>query len=303
MFLVNDAIIERLSEGSADSVRRLQGIGFTPFWLIERTVDETGQPVDDPDPEKPLPKNHRLERFSLWHWSHRAASAEGVQEWWPILERALRDPASRQPHRMLADHLGDAIAASAWSGETAAVLYSWDRSLRQKVPQWGRKILMNRLLDSMEAHGNRLVPLLVALHQSDRLTDKDWSVAQRPSYAQDPVTFLFQDRAWDALHTLLAHGADPVLRNGAPLVTELLQDLAGTPDAVDPGRTRLLGTLLARQTEALSSDQTRLLTMLSRRLARDPHADPTLVAELDASSRAQAGHTVKPVTSRRRQRS
>lgn len=301
--LIEDTIINGLREGNPEVVRRLQTMGYTPFWSIGQLVDEAGEPVTVVDSEKPLPAHCRMERFSLWHWSHRAATHEGVECWWPTLERKLGSKTEGAPGQVLASHVTDAVLASALSNETEATLYTWDRALRQKLPLWERKVMVNQLLNVMETQGNRLVPLLQVLHAQQRLTAADWTVAQRQTYAADPVQFLFNNRAWDALHVLLSGGAEPTLLTGETLVNRTLALLDTHAETVDPGMTRLLGTLLAQHPDRLAPAQEQRLNALAQRL-ETAETDPELVSHLIASRRAQSAQTqpAPPAAARRRQR-
>jgi hypothetical protein len=222
--IVNDAIINRLVGGQADGVRRLKAIGLSLAWGLDRVVDADGLAVSL-EPEGPLPADHQIERFSLWHWSHRAARPDGVAEWWLDLERQLEQSAPAVQARLLVERLEDALDAAALSGETLPALYTWNRALAQSAPQWERKVMVDRLLNVLERQGNRLSPLLRQLHQEEHLTASDWDPVNRRRYAADPVSFLYEGRHWEALRVLISAGADPVRLNGTTLLDETVRQV------------------------------------------------------------------------------
>lgn len=285
--IVNDAMINRLVQGEAQGVRALRQIGLSLPWCIDRVVDLEGNPVAI-EPDAPLSSEHRVERFSMWHWSHRASQAGGVQEWWASLDAMLAQaqPAKQAP--MLAQRLEEAIEASALSGQTAPAIYTWVRALGKQLPRWERSVMVHQLLNVMERQGNLVSPLLQRMHLDDLLTPQDWSVESRKRYASDPVGSLYDNRAWDALWVLLKHGASPSRLSGISLldqtVARVRMGLQGGENP-DGSAIRLLGQMLDLHSEALPVELQSDLDKIVRALP-----DEELAAELKAQVRAHQAH-------------
>lgn len=285
--IVNDAMINRLVQGEAQGVQALRQIGLSLPWCIDRVVDLDGNPVAI-EADAPLSSEHRVERFSMWHWSHRASQAAGVQEWWVSLDAMLAQARPAEQAPMLAHRLEEALEASALSGETAPAIYTWVRALGKQLPRWERRVMIHQLLNVMERQGNLISPLLQRMHLDDLLTPQDWSVDSRKRYASDPVSFLYDQRAWDALWVILKHGAHPSRLSGESLLDQTVTRLKmGLPsdDAPDASAVRLLGQMLELHPEALPAG-------LKADLDKIVHALPEggLAAELKAQLRAHQAH-------------
>lgn len=245
--LVNESIIHRLTEGDAESVRRLRSIGFTFHWMVERLLNAEGEPLVVNE-EGALPEGARVERHSVWHWSHRAPCADAVAEWWHGLHAVLEQATTPPPARVMAHHLEDALSASALSGETVPMVYTWRHAMALRMPSWERKLMLDRLFNSLERHGDRLVPLLDALAQESLLTARDWEPARRASYVRDPLTALYQAGAWDSLKALHAQGAALVLWPSQRSVLDDLVDRLRSGESV-PGAAPFLLHLVDQQAE------------------------------------------------------
>lgn len=298
--LVNESIIHRLTEGDAESVRRLRSIGFTFHWMVERLLSADGAPLvinEDGD----LPPGARVERHSVWHWSHRAPRADAVAEWWQGLHATVDQAAPSERARLLAHHVEDAILASALSGEAAPTVYTWHQAQGMKAPAWSRKLMMDRLLNGLEQHGDHLVPLLTALATEDLLTAEDWSPASRARYVQDPVTRLYEAGAWDALSALEAQGAElTVGPTRRPLMDDLMARLRS--GSAQPRAGEFLVQWVERQPQ-VSPEQVDILARVGPNLENDD-----LRARIQALRRRhQAAQTVAdapiPAATRPRRRS
>lgn len=286
--IVNDAMINRLLDGDDESVRRLKSIGLSLTWCIDRVINEHGEPVSL-EAEGSIPAGHRVERFSMWHWSHRAHQPEGVAEWWNSLERQLAQTEPQGQARILEERFIDALTASALSGETQPALYTWTRAMDQGVPQWERKVMVDRLLNVLEEQGNRLSPLLRRLHMEEHLTAKDWTDQSRKRYVTDPIDFLYRKRAWEALRVLLDADAAPVFRHGEPLLDETVHQVHASliqGQSPDAEAIRLLGYMLLRQAATPLDPEVRLkMQKIEKFLEGTEHQ-----AEFIGHARAQKAH-------------
>lgn len=291
--IVNDAMINRLVEGDAQSVQNFKSLGLSLTWAIDRVVDEDGDPMAT-EVTGVLSPGQQIERFSLWHWSHRANKADGVVEWWKGMDRELYRLSEAEQAPFLATRLEEAIEASALSGETVPALYTWGRALEQTLPLWERKIMLNQLFNVLERQGNRLSPLLDRLHATQHLTSKDWSPSRQKSYAIDPVSLLYDNRSWDALRIILEAGAAPVHRNGTPLLNQLAtQAKLGLTEgnAVDTQALDFIGYMLTQlRGEELSPSLRSDLTAIERSLKNTDYQ-----AALTAHLRAHTSHTQEKV--------
>lgn len=298
--LVNESIINRLTEGDAESVRRLRSIGFTFHWMVERLLGASGE-VLVVDEDGALPEGARVERYSTWHWSHRAPCADAVAEWWTSLAAVVSQAPKLEQSRLLAQHVDEAIVASALSGETAPAVYTWHRALDLRVHAWNRKLMMDRLLNNLERHGDRLVPLLRTMGDEGLLTASDWSLESRARSIPEPVAALYHTGAWNGLLALQAQGAElTLLPTGRPLLDDLIDRLRS--GALIPHADTFLVQLVERQ-ENVSEAQIEALARVLPEIE-----DQDVRAHLLALRRQHHAHQEVPVGSvsppaRRRRRS
>lgn len=191
---LNNAIVNHLMEGTAESVRNLAIFGAdeaaSMVW-----VDDEGIPHTE----------------TLWHWSHRASQADGVSEWWNALDWKVAELNDSAAAVLLHERLQDAFRAAAASSGSSPLAVSWARFLSHATPLWSRPHMMGQLSSALVEQGDNAALWLRGLGHAKHVSEADWTWAARHGYGEDPLRCLLESSAFSTLNVLLDQRAEPVV--------------------------------------------------------------------------------------------
>lgn len=189
---LNNAIVNQLMEGTAESVQQLMTFGAEAdaqlLWM-----DDEGKAHTE----------------TLWHWSHRAPLSDGVERWWLSLQWQLASLSPRGAADLLHVRLADALRAAGASGQSQPILTSWKQCLDAQGDYWSRRHMMGQLVNALEEQGDRAIPWLRAMGQSGAVRAQDWTPLACQAYPEDPLVKALDRQAFRLTALLMDQGANP----------------------------------------------------------------------------------------------